>query len=336
MAGSGLIPSGGGAWNDFARAVGLLAPRPRIRIPVDAPHIPDPDAPRLPAPDAPRLPEPEAPRVPEPDAPRDGRFDGEWEDVNTPWYKNPLNLIPAAMAGGIGWLASMATQDGIDSTNGTADLHAEQAPLPGDARPAGGAGSEAFRAKQAAFRAEQDARRAWLNKRNKIAGGAQNIIGGPSGNTAFWNHMADLSDEDRQAALTSMVPMDRNRALVESTRNQQLIDLGMRAAGGRQQAALNPELAALQAEAAAEELRAARAKNRRADEDILGEKYAKGYILPWWLGGGYDEFTVAEQQDMLDDLMDQGYSLAEAQRAVDRQADKRRASEPARWGDGER
>ena len=36
---------------------------------------------------------------------------------------------------------------------------------------------------------------------------------------------------------------------------------------------------------------------------------------------------------MYDDLIAQGYKPADAQRAVDRQAQKRRATERQRWGD---
>jgi hypothetical protein len=201
----------------------------------------------------------------------------------------------------------------------TAAMKAQQKPL----------GSEEFRARQAAFRAKEDEKRAWLNHRNKIAGGAQNIIGGPNGNAAFWNNMADLSDEERARVMVSMMPMDRNRALVEAQNAERAGDMA-RTAVSRFMEQNGGPLAGVQAQAAAEQLRAEREKNRAADEDILANKYAR----EGWFG--YDEFTVAEQQLMFDDLIDQGYTPPEAQRAVDRQADTRRASQHADWNAGPR
>lgn len=201
----------------------------------------------------------------------------------------------------------------------TAAMKAQQKPL----------GSEEFRARQAAFRAKEDQRRAWLNHRNRIAGGAQNIIGGPNGNAAFWNNMADLSDEERAKVMVSMMPMDRNRALVEAQNAERAGEMA-RTALTRFMERNGGPLAGVQAEAAAEQLRAEREKNRAADEDILANKYAR----EGWFG--YDEFTVAEQQLMFDDLIDQGYTPAEAQRAVDRQAHTRRASQPIDWNAGPR
>jgi hypothetical protein len=84
---------------------------------------------------------------------------------------------------------------------------------------------------------------------------------------------------------------------------------------------LDNPLTRAQAGAAQLELEQRRNSMRAGDEDVLGEKYApSGYF-------GYDEFTVDEQQQMYDDLIAQGYRPAEAQMAVDRQAQKRRASE---------
>lgn len=87
----------------------------------------------------------------------------------------------------------------------------------------------------------------------------------------------------------------------------------------------NPLAQEAQAAMAMEQIAGQREARRRPDEDVLGEKYAPtGYF-------GYDEFTVDEQQSMYEDLVSQGYSSAEAQRAVDRQATKRRASTKAEW-----
>jgi hypothetical protein len=84
-------------------------------------------------------------------------------------------------------------------------------------------------------------------------------------------------------------------------------------------------MAQAQAELAGIQAQAERDKLRSGDEDVLGEKYARGGMF------GYDEFTVAEQQQMYDDLIAQGYKPGEAQRAVDRQANKRRASARQDW-----
>lgn len=89
----------------------------------------------------------------------------------------------------------------------------------------------------------------------------------------------------------------------------------------------NNPLVAAQAEAAGIQAQAARDQARAPDEDILGNKYAPA---GWF---GYDEFTVEEQQQMYDDLIRRGYLPADAQRAVDRQADKRRATARADWGE---
>lgn len=326
----GLIPSGGGSadgFYDFLRAAGVLTPRPHIRIP-GAPDGAMPDVPRLPEPEVPRAPEPDAPRVDDPAAPRA-------EETDAPWYRDPRTLATGAAWIGMSSLPFLigSSNDGFrDSAPGdltdvgdTAAMKAQQKPL----------GSEEFRARQAAFRAKEDEKRAWLNHRNRIAGGAQNIIGGPNGNAAFWNNMADLSDEERAKVMVSMMPMDRNRALVEAQNAEKAGEMA-RTAVSRFMERNGGPLAGVQAEAAAEQLRAEREKNRSDDEDILANKYAESYYLPWWLGGGYDEFTVAEQQLMFDDLIDQGYKPAEAQRAVDRQAHKRRASQHADWNAGPR
>jgi hypothetical protein len=229
MAGSGLIPSGGGAWNDFARAVGLLAPKPRIRIrgdiPIDAPHIPDPDAPRLPGPDAPRVPEPDAPRVDDPDAPR------AVDDAETPWYRDPEMLAAGATAlgavalpfmlgdGGDGNGRAAAVAGDLTEIGDTAALKAEQKPRP----------SAAFTERQKAYRAAEADRRAFVNRRNMLAGGSDNIIGGPGGNEAFWNNLAMLPEEQYREAVTSMMPMDRNRALVEAQNAQRAAEMAQRA-----------------------------------------------------------------------------------------------------------
>lgn len=117
--------------------------------------------------------------------------------------------------------------------------------------------------------------------------------------------------------------------------------LGVQAVGGQNALAMlrgmnlgqgmqdNPLIDA-QAEGARAQAQKVKDEARADDENVLGNKYAPAR---GWMGLlGYDEFTIEEQQQMYDDLIRQGYTPAEAQRAVDRQADTRRASERADWG----
>lgn len=329
----GLIPSGGGAdgFYDLLRAAGALTRRPRIRIP-GAPDGAMPDVPRLPEPEVPRAPEPDAPRVDDPDAPRDGRFDGEWEDVNTPWYKNPLNVVPASMAVGIGMLAKMMSEpgSGVSDTTGTADLHADQAPLPVLPGP-----KRYMTIKERAAAGNQDAI-AYLQRQQDAKDRRRQLFMWAGGSNNFGGHNADqlnmlygLPKEEQQRVIAGMMPMDRNRAMVEAQNAERAGEMA-RTAVSRFMERNGGPLAGVQAQAAAEQLREEREKNRRDDEEILANKYAR----EGWFG--YDEFTVAEQQLMFDDLIDQGYTPAEAQRAVDRQAHTRRASQHADWNAGPR
>lgn len=331
----GLIPSGGGSadgFYDFLRAAGVLTPRPRIRTP-GAPDGAMPDVPRPPEPEVPRAPEPDAPRVDDPETPRDGRFDGEWEDVNTPWYRNPSNIVPAAMAGGIGLLTYLMGRPGasppgdLTDVGDTADLHAEQAPLPGPKRymtTKERAASGDLQAQE--YLAKQKESRDRFRQLAMWAGGSNNLGGH---NIGQLNMLYDLPQEERQRVIAGMMPMDRNRAMVEAQNAEKAGEMA-RTAVSRFMERNGGPLAGVQAQAAAEQLREEREKNRRDDEEILANKYAR----EGWFG--YDEFTVAEQQLMFDDLIDQGYTPAEAQRAVDRQAHTRRASQPADWNAGPR
>jgi hypothetical protein len=179
--------------------------------------------------------------------------------------------------------------------------------------------------------AEQKAARDNWRATAMLAGGSQNIN---SGNRWIANSLVRMSPEDRAESTRYMLPGGQLAAQVDAAHNEQLSALGLRVATGQGFQNQTP-LTAVQAQLAEEQLAAERAKNRASDENVLGEKYAPGdnNWFPGWLGGGYDEFTVAEQQQMYDDLIDQGYKPADAQRAVDRQAQKRRATERQRWGD---
>jgi hypothetical protein len=139
---------------------------------------------------------------------------------------------------------------------------------------------------------------------------------------------SDVTDEQKQTLAAIMLGRGATPNDVAAMQAKMFLE-GLQQ-GARQNVNVNtPELQQAQADAVRTKLDQDRRTMREPDEDVLGEKYAPGdsNVLPWWLGGGYDEFTVEEQQQMYDDLISQGYSPAEAQRAVDRQATKRRASD---------
>jgi hypothetical protein len=149
-----------------------------------------------------------------------------------------------------------------------------------------------------------------------------------------WSMMNDPNvSEEQRRALQYMLPGGQLAAGVDAQNMQNANDVIKSFMTSGAAAGANSPLAQAQAEMAGIQAQAELNKSRSGDEDVLGEKYAPGdrNVLPWWLGGGYDEFTIAEQQQMYDDLIAQGYKPAEAQRAVDRQANKRRASKPMNW-----
>ena len=149
-----------------------------------------------------------------------------------------------------------------------------------------------------------------------------------------WSMMNDpnVSAEQRRA-LQYMLPGGQLAAGVDAQNMQNANEVIKRFMTSGAAAGAGGPMAAAQAEMAGLQAQAERDRMRSGDEDVLGEKYAPGDTnwLPGWLGGGYNEFTIAEQQQMYDDLIAQGYKPAEAQRAVDRQANKRRASKPMNW-----
>lgn len=151
---------------------------------------------------------------------------------------------------------------------------------------------------------------------------------------ARYNPVAALGDDSGLNDWQKMVVAD---AMLRGGQ-QGPTPLGVQAVGGQNalrmlqginlgQGMQNNPLVQAQAEAAGIQAQAARDEARSPDEDVLGNKYAPS---GWF---GYDEFTVEEQQQMYDDLIRRGYTPADAQRAVDRQADKRRATDRADWGE---
>jgi len=122
-----------------------------------------------------------------------------------------------------------------------------------------------------------------------------------------------------------MLPGGERAAAVDARQLDMAAQLAQRAVMGALAGTAQGPLAQAQAEMADLQAQAERAKLRRDSENTLADKYAReGYF-------GFDEFTVEEQQQMYDDLIAQGYKPADAQRAVDRVARERRATDRKRW-----
>lgn len=190
--------------------------------------------------------------------------------------------------------------------------------------------NKAFRARVAAApRSQQDPRMQQWIAQSMLAGGQP--TGGPRGTKAVANAFLMMNDpslsEEQQQSLRYMLPGGALAAQVDARQLDMAAGLARQAITGALAGTAQGPMAAAQAELAQLQAQAERDKLRGADEDVLGEKYAP----TGWLG--YDEFTIAEQQQMYDDLIAQGYKQAEAQRAVDRQARKRRATDKQRWSD---
>lgn len=180
----------------------------------------------------------------------------------------------------------------------------------------------------ARMRDKQARANAW-RAQSMLAGGQP--TGGPGGTKVVANALMMLNDpslsEEQRQSLRYMLPGGALAAQVDARQLDMAAGLARNAITGALAGTAQGPMAAAQAELAQLQAQAERDKLRGADEDVLGEKYAP----TGWLG--YDEFTIAEQQQMYDDLIAQGYKPAEAQRAVDRQAKKRRATQKQRWSD---
>jgi hypothetical protein len=198
---------------------------------------------------------------------------------------------------------------------------------------AGAASRKEFREKLAATpdaqaaKAERARRQAAWRAQSMLAGGQP--TGGPRGTKAAanaWTMMGDQGlTDDQRSSLRYMLPGGQLAAGVDAQNMQNANDVIKRFMTSGAAAGMNNPLAQAQAEMAGLQAQAERDKLRSGDEDILGEKYAPS----GWLG--YDEFTIEEQQQMYDDLIAQGYKPGESQRAVDRQANKRRATTKRQW-----
>jgi len=131
----------------------------------------------------------------------------------------------------------------------------------------------------------------------------------------------NITDEQRDA-LRYMMPGGQLAAQVDSQNMEAAAGLAQRAVAGM--ANTNP-LLPVQARLLEEEAIAKRRLNRQPDEDLLADKYARRQWrgpIPW----GYDEFEPAEQNQMKQDLIGQGYTEADALSAVRRIARDRNAT----------
>ena len=156
-----------------------------------------------------------------------------------------------------------------------------------------------------------------------LAGGQP--TGGPGGTKAVANALMMMPPDQRNSSLRYMLPGGQLAAGVDAHQLETAAGLAQRAVTGALAGTAAGPAAQAAAEAAQIQNQTAKDEARQKDENVLGEKYApSGYF-------GYDELTVAEQQQMYDDLVKQWYTPAEAQRAVDRQANKRRATGRRRW-----
>jgi hypothetical protein len=166
---------------------------------------------------------------------------------------------------------------------------------------------------------DRQARRSFLANRNMLAGGSHNIN---SGNAAMFNQLAMMSPEEQIRQLQYALPGGELRAQVDARQLDTAARLAQQAVTGALAGTAAGPLSDAQAESLQIANAAKRAEQRRAVEDDLAERYAK----EGWFG--YDEFTLAEQQQMIDTLVNvHKYTLAEAQDAVDRIATERRATE---------
>jgi hypothetical protein len=185
-----------------------------------------------------------------------------------------------------------------------------------------------FRAKVAAApKSPADPRMQLWKAQSMLAGGQP--TGGPRGTKAATNALMMMSDpnltDEQRSSLRYMLPGGQLAAGVDAHQLETAARLAQGAVTGALAGTAAGPAAQAAAEAAQIQNQTAKDEARQKDEDVLGEKYApSGYF-------GYDELTVAEQQQMYDDLVKQGYTPAEAQRAVDRQANKRRATDRHRW-----
>lgn len=291
---------------------GMIPPvRPRVRI-----TVPDPNAPRLPG-DVPpvddvptRVPDDSVPpRLPE-EAPRDP-WKGPQDDVNLPWYRNPNNIVPGAMAAGLGGLAWLVAR-GLSGTGGTADLAEESRPLPEGpdlndpavrsrlSRSVEGRAALGSRQAQRYLRQQDFARDIWRAKAF-LAGGSHNLN---SGNSGLYNQFLalnppgeledyELNDEQR-AIVQQNMPINPYRAKVEEAQLNRAAELaGKMVARQLENSVPDP----VKAEAVLQQQQDRQRSNYAAALKHIEENYA--WSPDSWFGS---DFTDAEVQSAIDDI----------------------------------
>lgn len=307
--------------------LGGLIPTPRGLAPLipDIPprayvDIPDPNAPRLPGPPVRDVPEEVIVDTPPVDVgPRriteqlPDRWNGG-EEVNVPWYRNPSNIVPAAMTAGIGGLAWLLGK-GLSDTGGTADLAAENRPLPGgpdlndpavrkrmmssvEGRAAlGSPDAQEYLARK------RTAENVWRAKAF-LAGGSNNLH---SGNTGFYNQFLALGPEDaqglpgvdyelsdaQQSMLEQNMPINPYRARIEAAQLDRAAELaGKMVARQLENSVPDP----VKAEAVRQQQQAAQQDIYNKAVKHIQDNYA------WdsdWFGS---DFTDAEVASAIDDI----------------------------------
>jgi len=177
------------------------------------------------------------------------------------------------------------------------------------------------------YEKEQKERRERYAEMARLAGGSSGLRGGRGGNMGSLQALAMLRGVDpdnmdaRQRNLAYVAPGGALTAEVDKAGAENAFRMlqGMNLGQGMD----NP-LIRNQAEALGLKNQADRLSHRAAVETELAETYAPAGLF----GLSYDEFTMGEQQQAIDDLVNtHGYTLPEAQAAVDRLATKRRATE---------
>lgn len=167
--------------------------------------------------------------------------------------------------------------------------------------------------------AQQAASRDFIRRRAMLAGGAENIT---SANRGMWNQLTMLPPEEQIRQLTYALPGGQLVAGVEARQLDQAAALAQRGIQGALAGTAAGPLADRQAEALGLQNNATRAEQRAGIEAGIAEQYAPTGMF------GYDEFTIQEQQDAIDTLVNvHRYTLPEAQAAVDAMASKRRATQ---------
>lgn len=240
------------------------------------------------------------------------RWRGEQDDVNLPWYRNPTNLVPAAMTAGIGGLAWLLGK-GLSDTGGAEKLAEDQRPLPGGPDlndPALRRGLMRSTEGRAAL-GSPDAQR-YLDRKNAaenawrakafLAGGSQNLN---SGNSGLYNQFLSLGPQDAQglpgidyelsdaqrAILQQNMPINPYRAKIEAAQLDQAAELaGKMVAKQLENSVPDP----VKAEAVRQQRQATQMDVYNKARKHIQDNYAGGWL--------WSDFTDVEQASAIDDL----------------------------------